>query len=96
MCITSGGILKDENGIPDTQGMKSIFARWACRFVKNTNTSSNYGAWLDANAAQAWSIRNSRGLMWAVSGTRTAETPRNAFETTGGIAMMNGIYFYRQ
>ena len=95
MCNTSGGILKDENGIPDTQGMKSIFARWACLFVKNTGTVSNYGAWLDTNAAQAWSIRNSQGLMWNIWGTRTPETVRNAFETTCGIAMMNGIYTYR-
>jgi predicted alpha-1,6-mannanase (GH76 family) len=95
LCITSGGILKDENGNGDTQGMKSIFARWACRFVKNTGTVSNYGAWLDNNAAQAWSIRNSRGLMWNIWGTRTDEGNRNAFETTGGVAMMNGVYIYR-
>ena len=95
MCNTAGGILKDENGIPDTQGMKSIFARWACLFVKNTGTVSNYGAWLDANAAQAWSIRNAQGLMWNIWGTRTPETVRNAFETTCGVAMMNGIYTYR-
>lgn len=95
MCNTSGGILKDENGVPDTQGMKSIFARWACLFVKNTATSGNYGAWLDANAAQAWSIRNSQGLMWNIWGTRTPDNVRNAFETTCGVAMMNGIYYYR-
>ena len=95
MCNTSGGILKDENGIADTQGMKSIFARWATRFVKNTNSASDYGAWLDANASQAWSIRNSQGLMWNIWGTRTPETVRNAFETTCGVAMINGIYNYR-
>lgn len=95
MCNTAGGILKDENGIPDTQGMKSIFARWACLFVKNTGTVSNYGAWLDTNATQAWSIRNSQGLMWNIWGTRTPDNVRNAFETTCGIAMMNGIYTYR-
>jgi predicted alpha-1,6-mannanase (GH76 family) len=95
MCYTSGGILKDENDIADTQGMKSIFARWACLFVKNTGTASNYGAWLDANASQAWSIRNSQGLMWNIWGTRTPETVRNAFETTCGVAMVNGIYYYR-
>lgn len=95
LCITAGGILKDENGSADTQGMKSIFARWACQFVKHTATVSTYGSWLDTNAAQAWSIRNSQGLMWAVWGTHTPETTRNAFETTGGVAMMNGIYVYR-
>lgn len=95
MCNTSGGILKDENGIPDTQGMKSIFARWATLFVKNTGTASNYGPWLDANATQAWSIRNSQGLMWNIWGTRTPESIRNAFETTCGVAMINGIYNYR-
>jgi predicted alpha-1,6-mannanase (GH76 family) len=94
MCITSGGILKDENGNADTQGMKSIFARWACRFVKNTATVATYGAWLDNNAAQAWSIRNSQGLMWNIWGTHTPETTRNAFETTCGVAMMNGTYQY--
>ncbi len=95
MCNTSGGILKDENGIPDTQGMKSIFARWACLFVKNTATAANYGPWLDANAAQAWSIRNSQGLMWNIWGTRTPDNIRNAFETTCGVAMVNSIYYYR-
>ncbi|MBC7400974.1 MAG: sugar transporter [Mucilaginibacter sp.] len=94
MCITSGGVLKDENGNADTQGMKGIFARWACRFAKNTGTVSNYGGWLDNNATQAWSIRNSQGLMWNIWGTRTPETTRNAFETTGGVAMMNGVYQY--
>ncbi|EDM37982.1 putative exported glycosylhydrolase [Pedobacter sp. BAL39] len=95
LCDAPGGILKDENGIPDTQGMKSIFARWACLFVKNTGTSGNYGAWLDANASQAWSIRNAQGLMWNIWGTRTPETRRNAFETTCGVAMVNCIYYYR-
>ncbi|MBS7567060.1 sugar transporter [Mucilaginibacter sp. Bleaf8] len=95
LCSTPGGILNDENGIADTQGMKSIFARWACLFVKNTGTSSNYGPWLDANASQAWSIRNSQGLMWNIWGTRTPESTRNAFETTCGVAMVNGIYYYR-
>lgn len=96
LCTTSGGILKDENGNGDTQGMKSIFARWACLFVKNTGTSANYGAWLDANASQAWSIRNSQGLMWNIWGTRTPDDGvRNAFETTCGVAMVNGIYYYR-
>ncbi|MFP5082048.1 glycoside hydrolase family 76 protein [Pedobacter sp. JCM 36344] len=94
MCNTSGGILKDENGIADTQGMKSIFARWATLFVKNTGTATNYGPWLDANATQAWSIRNSQGLMWNIWGTRTPESVRNAFETTCGVAMINGIYNY--
>jgi predicted alpha-1,6-mannanase (GH76 family) len=95
LCITPNGILKDENGNADTQGMKSIFARWACRFVKNTGTVSTYGAWLDENAGQAWSIRNVRGLMWNLWTTPTAQTNRNAFETTGGVAMMNGVYIYR-
>jgi len=95
MCNTPGGILKDENSIPDTQGMKSIFARWACAFVSNTGTQSNYGAWLDANASQAWSIRNSQGLMWTIWGTRTPEQILNAFETTSGVSMVNNIYTYR-
>lgn len=95
MCDQSGGILKDENAVADTQGMKSIFARWACLFVKNTGTVTNYGAWLDSNAAQAWSIRNSQGLMWNIWGTRTPDNVRNAFETTCGVAIMNGIYYYR-
>jgi predicted alpha-1,6-mannanase (GH76 family) len=95
LCITAGGILNDENGNADTQGMKSIFARWACQFVQHTGTVSTYGAWLDANAAQAWSIRNSSGLMWNTWGTRTSDTQvLNAFQTTDGVAMMNGIYLY--
>jgi predicted alpha-1,6-mannanase (GH76 family) len=95
MCLSSGGILKDENGNNDTQGMKSIFARWACRFTKNTNQVGRYGSWLDANALQVWSIRNLQGLMWSQWTVKTPETGRNAFETTTGVAMVNGVYIYR-
>ncbi len=96
MCITSGGILNDENGNGDTQGMKSIFARWACQFVKHTSTVATYGAWLDLNGSQAWSIRNSNGLMWNTWGTRTSDTQvLNAFQTTCGVSMVNNIYDYR-
>lgn len=96
LCITAGGILNDENGNADTQGMKSIFARWACQFVFHTGTVSTYGAWLDFNGSQAWSIRNSNGLMWNTWGTRTSDTQvLNAFQTTCGVSMVNNIYDYR-
>jgi hypothetical protein len=96
LCITAGGILNDENGNGDTQGMKSIFARWACQFVFHTGTVSTYGAWLDFNGSQAWSIRNSNGLMWNTWGTRTSDTQvLNAFQTTCGVSMVNNIYDYR-
>ncbi|WP_186462407.1 hypothetical protein [Pedobacter suwonensis] len=62
-------------------------------WLKNTGTASNYGPWLDANAAQAWSIRNNQGLMWNIWGTHTPESTRNAFKTTCGVAMVNGIYY---
>lgn len=95
LCITANGILNDENGTADTQGMKGIFARWACQFVAHTGTSSLYGSWLDFNAAQAWSIRNSSGLMWNTWGTRTSDTQvLNAFQTTCGVSMMNNVYLY--
>lgn len=95
LCSTAGGILNDENGNGDTQGMKSIFARWACQFVQHTGTASTYGAWLDLNAGQAWSIRNSSGLMWNTWGTRTSDTQvLNAFQTTCGVSMMNNAYLY--
>jgi predicted alpha-1,6-mannanase (GH76 family) len=95
LCITANGILNDENGTADTQGMKGIFARWACQFVAHTGTSSTYGSWLDFNAAQAWSIRNSSGLMWNTWGTRTSDTQvLNAFQTTCGVSMMNNAYLY--
>jgi predicted alpha-1,6-mannanase (GH76 family) len=93
--ITANGILNDENGNGDTQGMKSIFARWACQFVQHTGTSTTYGSWLDFNAGQAWSIRNSSGLMWNTWGTRTSDTQvLNAFQTTCGVSMMNNAYLY--
>ena len=66
----------------------------ACDLLRSYYPASNYGPWLDANAAQAWSIRNSQGLMWNIWGTQTPESVRNAFETTCGVAMMNGIYNY--
>ncbi|MFD2873821.1 glycoside hydrolase family 76 protein [Mucilaginibacter ximonensis] len=95
LTITANGILNDENGNADTQGMKSIFARWACQFVAHTGTASTYGSWLDFNAAQAWSIRNSSGLMWNTWGTRTSDTQvLNAFQTTCGVSMMNNAYLY--
>ena len=96
LCKTVGGILKDENGIADTKGMKSIFARWACVFVHDTGTEANYGSWLDLNAAQAWSIRNSNGLMWAVWTTRTSDSQTlNHWETNGGVSMMINLYRFR-
>jgi predicted alpha-1,6-mannanase (GH76 family) len=95
LCNSAGGILKDEDGNADTQGMKSIFARWACQFVQHTGTAGTYGAWLDLNAGQAWSIRNSSGLMWNIWGTRTSDSQvLNAFQTTCGVAMMNNAYLY--
>ncbi|MGN8067487.1 glycoside hydrolase family 76 protein [Mucilaginibacter sp. SG564] len=95
LCNSAGGILKDEDGNADTQGMKSIFARWACQFVQHTGTAGTYGAWLDLNAGQAWSIRNSSGLMWNIWGTRTSDTQViNAFQATCGVSMMNNAYLY--
>lgn len=95
LCSSAGGILNDENGNGDTQGMKSIFARWACQFVQHTGTAGTYGGWLDLNAGQAWSIRNSSGLMWNIWGTRTSDTQvLNAFQTTCGVSMMNNAYLY--
>lgn len=96
MCQTPGGILLDEYDTADTQGFKGIFARWACIYVHSAGLQSTYGNWLDANATQAWSIRNSSGLMWGKWATRTPDgTILNAFETTPGVAMVNGIYWYR-
>jgi len=96
MCNTAGGYLADEYAVDDTKGMKSIFARWACMFVKDTGTAANYGAWLDYNATQAWSIRNSSGLMWGKWGIRTTDTGvLNSWETTGGVSMMNNLYRFR-
>jgi predicted alpha-1,6-mannanase (GH76 family) len=95
LCSSPNGILNDENGSGDTQGGKGIFARWACQFVQHTGTSSTYGAWLDLNAGQAWSIRNSNGLMWNVWGTRTSDTQvLNSFQTSAGVSMMNNAYLY--
>jgi hypothetical protein len=95
MCITPGGILADEYDTADTQGFKAIFARWACIYVHSAGLQSTYGSWLDANATQAWSIRNSSGQMWGKWGTRTPDgTILNAFETTPGVSMVNNIYWY--
>jgi predicted alpha-1,6-mannanase (GH76 family) len=94
MC-TSGGILPDEYDTGDTQGMKGIFARWACIYVQSASLQGTYGIWLDNNAAQAWSIRNSSGLMWGKWGTRTSDSiVLNSFETTPGVSMVNNVYWY--
>jgi len=91
-----GGILQDEDAVLDIQGGKSIFARWACIFVKETGTAATYGPWLDLNASQAWSIRNSNGLMWNRWSTRTSDTENlNSWRTNGGVSMMLNLYRFR-
>ncbi|WP_086595084.1 glycoside hydrolase family 76 protein [Hymenobacter crusticola] len=91
-----GGILQDEDAVLDIQGGKSIFARWACIFVKETGTAATYGPWLDLNATQAWSIRNSNGIMWNLWSTRTSDTENlNSWRTNGGVSMMLNLYRFR-
>ena len=91
-----GGILQDEDAVLDIQGGKSIFARWACIFVKETGTAATYGPWLDLNASQAWSIRNSNGLMWNLWSTRTSDTENlNSWRTNGSVSMMLNLYLFR-
>lgn len=95
MCVTPGGRLPDEYDTGDTQGMKGIFARWACIYVQSAALQGTYGAWLDDNAGQAWAARNSSGLIWGKWGTRTSDSIiLNAFETTPGVAMVNNVYRY--
>jgi predicted alpha-1,6-mannanase (GH76 family) len=91
MC-NSQGLLPDEYDTDDCQGFKAIFARWACRFVKDQAYQSTYAAWLNYNADQAWTYRNSNGLMWGQWWHRTSDTYVNSFETTCGVAMMNGVW----
>jgi predicted alpha-1,6-mannanase (GH76 family) len=92
----NGGILPDEYcGNDDCPGFKSIFARWACKFVKDQNVVSSYGAWLDFNASEAWKYRNSKGLMWAQWWHRTSDGFLTSWETTSGISMMNCIFRYK-
>jgi predicted alpha-1,6-mannanase (GH76 family) len=92
----NGNILPDEYcGSDDCPGFKGIFARWACKFVKDQNLVSSYGAWLDFNAKQAWTYRNSKGLMWAQWWRRTPDGFLTSWETTSGISMMNCIFRYK-
>ncbi|MFY0252885.1 glycoside hydrolase family 76 protein [Chitinophaga sp. 30R24] len=88
------GLLPDEYDTDDCQGFKAIFARWACRFVHDQSYQSTYAAWLNYNAAQAWGYRNSNGLMWGQWWHRTPDNYVNSFETTCGIAMMNGVWLF--
>jgi predicted alpha-1,6-mannanase (GH76 family) len=91
----SSGLLPDEYcGVDDCPGFKSIFARWACRFVKEHGLSSTYGSWLNYNARQAWTYRNSSGLMWAQWWRRTPDAFLTSWETTSGVAMMNNVFLY--
>jgi hypothetical protein len=91
MCNASG-LLPDEYDTDDCQGFKAIFARWACRFVHDQGLQSTYSAWLNYNANQAWTYRNSSGLMWGQWWHRTPDSYVNSFETTCGVAMMNGVW----
>ncbi|GEP91281.1 alpha-1,6-mannanase [Chitinophaga terrae (ex Kim and Jung 2007)] len=93
MC-NAQGLLPDEYDNEDCQGFKGIFARWACKFVKQHNYQSTYASWLNYNAAEAWAYRNSNGLMWGQWWHRTPDNYVNAFETTCGVAMMNGVWLF--
>jgi predicted alpha-1,6-mannanase (GH76 family) len=94
MC-NSAGLLPDEYcGADDCPGFKGIFARWACKFVKDYNLASTYGSWLNYNARQAWTYRNSSGLMWAQWWRRTSDGYLTSWETTSGVAMMNNVFLY--
>lgn len=91
MC-NAQGLLPDEYDNDDCQGFKAIFARWACKFVKDQSYQGTYAAWLNYNAAEAWNYRNSNGLMWGQWWHRTPDNYVNSFETTCGVAMMNGVW----
>lgn len=91
MCNASG-LLPDEYDTDDCQGFKAIFARWACKFVHDQGLQTTYSAWLNYNAKQAWAYRNSNGLMWGQWWHRTPDNYVNSFETTCGVAMMNGVW----
>ncbi|THU30736.1 sugar transporter [Niastella caeni] len=91
MC-NAQGLLPDEYDTEDCQGFKSIFARWACQFVRDQHYQSTYADWLNYNATEAWKYRNSSGLMWAQWWRRTPDNYVNSFETTCGVAMMNGVW----
>lgn len=91
MC-NSAGLLPDEYDTDDCQGFKAIFARWACKFVHDQALQTTYADWLNYNAAAAWQYRNSNGLMWGQWWHRTSDTYVNSFETTCGVAMMNGVW----
>ena len=93
MC-NAQGLLPDEYDCDDCQGFKAIFARWACKFVRDQGMQSTYGAWLNYNAAEAWTYRNSNGLMWGQWWRRTPDNYVNSFETTCGVAMMNGVWLF--
>jgi predicted alpha-1,6-mannanase (GH76 family) len=93
MC-NSQGLLPDEYDCDDCQGFKAIFARWACKFVRDHGLQSAYAAWLNYNAAEAWNYRNSNGLMWGQWWRRTPDSYVNSFETTNGVAMMNGVWLF--
>lgn len=93
MC-NAQGLMPDEYDCDDCQGFKAIFARWACKFVKDYNLQSTYAVWLNHNASEAWAYRNSNGLMWGQWWRRTPDSYVNAFETTCGVAMMNGAFIY--
>jgi predicted alpha-1,6-mannanase (GH76 family) len=91
----SAGLLPDEYcGGDDCPGFKGIFARWACKFVKDYNLSSYYTSWLNYNARQAWTYRNSSGMMWAQWWRRTPDAFLTSWETTSGVSMMNNVFLY--
>jgi predicted alpha-1,6-mannanase (GH76 family) len=93
MC-NAQGLLPDEYDNEDCQGFKSIFARWSCKFVHDYSYRATYASCLNYNAAAAWNYRNSNGLMWGQWWRRTPDTFVNSFETTCGVAMMNGVWLF--
>lgn len=91
----SAGLLPDEYcGTRDCPGFKGVFARWACKYVKDQNQVSRYGTWLNYNANQAWRYRNSSGLMWAQWWRRTPDGYLTSFEASSGVSMVNNVFLF--
>jgi predicted alpha-1,6-mannanase (GH76 family) len=85
--LTVDGVLRSEGSGGDGGGFKGIFARWAAAFAEHHGLTDDE-AWLDANAAAAWSRRNARGLIGEDWSRPTPPGRLQALDCSSAVALL--------
>lgn len=75
----------------DNAGFNGIFARWVCRWVKDSG-HPEYAPWLLRNGDAAWSDRNAADLDWGLWGKRTPnDTPLSSWECSNSVVIIESV-----